>query len=76
MLTEKERNELKKQVENAAIPEKTRQIFFTRWGLHDGVQRSLRVAADFHNCSPPTVKNAEDKVFSVIEMNKEDLLNR
>lgn len=74
MLSKEKRKELLEQIESASIADKPKAIFRYRWGLDDGTYRSSREAAKTFNTNHQTIIENENKVFSVIGIDKQSLL--
>lgn len=73
MLSAEKREELKTKLNSASLPEKTKVFFRIRWGLDDGTFRSSREAAKLLGTNHRTIIDHEDKVFAVIDEDKDKL---
>jgi|AntRauTorcE11897_2_1112592.scaffolds.fasta_scaffold00864_7 DNA-directed RNA polymerase sigma subunit (sigma70/sigma32) len=76
MLSKDMRTELLDKISEASIAEKPKAIFRYRWGLDDGTYRSSREAAKTFNTNHQTIIENENKVFSVIGIDKQDLIDQ
>lgn len=66
MINAERRNELRSKLEAVSMPEKNKIVLRTRFGIDDGIYRSLPETAKIFSMTAEGVRQIEQKFYSLV----------